>query len=41
VLLRPSGTEPVIRVMVEGEAQAQVQSLAESIANTIRELAAA
>jgi phosphoglucosamine mutase len=41
VLLRPSGTEPVLRVMVEGEAADQVRGLAEGIAQTIRELAAA
>jgi phosphoglucosamine mutase len=40
VLLRPSGTEPVLRVMVEGEAADQVRGLAEGIAQTIRELAA-
>jgi phosphoglucosamine mutase len=32
VLLRPSGTEPVVRVMVEGEDRAHVQALAERIA---------
>lgn len=36
VLLRPSGTEPVIRVMVEGEDGALVQSLTESLAETVR-----
>ncbi|MGQ0524159.1 MAG: phosphoglucosamine mutase [Betaproteobacteria bacterium] len=36
VLLRASGTEPVIRVMVEGKQQARVKMLAESIANTVR-----
>ncbi|WP_028110162.1 phosphoglucosamine mutase [Ferrimonas futtsuensis] len=36
VLLRKSGTEPLIRVMVEGEDQTQVQQLAESIADVIR-----
>ena len=30
VLLRPSGTEPVVRVMVEGEDRAHVQELAET-----------
>ncbi len=41
VLLRPSGTEPVIRVMVEGEAEAEVRALAETIADSIRRRAAA
>ncbi|HXV08492.1 MAG TPA: phosphoglucosamine mutase [Burkholderiales bacterium] len=41
VLLRPSGTEPVIRVMVEGEAAEEVQGLAQSIAEAIRQQAAA
>jgi phosphoglucosamine mutase len=36
VLLRPSGTEPVIRVMVEGEPEALVRELAESIAVPLR-----
>jgi phosphoglucosamine mutase len=36
VLLRPSGTEPVIRVMVEGEDPASVKSLANSIAEAVR-----
>lgn len=35
VLLRPSGTEPVIRVMVEGEEVSQVQRLAENIAEVV------
>ncbi|GAA3535457.1 phosphoglucosamine mutase [Zobellella aerophila] len=35
VLLRKSGTEPLIRVMVEGASQAQVQRLAEHIAEAI------
>ena len=39
VLLRPSGTEPVVRVMVEGEERAHVQALAESIAAAVREAA--
>jgi phosphoglucosamine mutase len=37
VLLRPSGTEPVVRVMVEGEERAHVQKLAETIAAAVRE----
>jgi phosphoglucosamine mutase len=39
VLLRPSGTEPVIRVMVEGEDPARVRTLAESIAEAVRQAA--
>jgi phosphoglucosamine mutase len=35
VVLRASGTEPVIRVMVEGEDGAEVQSLADSIAEAV------
>ena len=35
VLLRPSGTEPVIRVMVEGEDPELVQSLADRIAGVV------
>jgi phosphoglucosamine mutase len=36
VLLRPSGTEPVVRVMVEGVDPAQVQRLAQQLADTVR-----
>ena len=36
VLLRASGTEPVIRVMVEGEGRGLISELAHSLANTIR-----
>ena len=35
VLLRPSGTEPVIRVMVEGPDSGQVQSLANQLAEVV------
>jgi len=38
VLLRPSGTEPVVRVMVEGEERAHVEELAESIAAVVKGL---
>jgi phosphoglucosamine mutase len=36
VLLRPSGTEPVLRVMVEGRDAGQVELLAHGIADTVR-----
>lgn len=36
VLLRPSGTEPVIRVMVEGEDESQVSQLAQQLATTVK-----
>ena len=36
VLLRKSGTEPLIRVMVEGEDEAQVTSLAHRIADAVK-----
>ena len=36
VVLRASGTEPVIRVMVEGEDAGMVQSLAADLAETVR-----
>jgi phosphoglucosamine mutase len=35
VLLRPSGTEPKIRVMVEGQDLKEVQSAAELIAKVV------
>lgn len=35
VLLRPSGTEPVVRVMVEGENSDLVRTLAEELADTV------
>ena len=35
VLLRPSGTEPVIRVMVEGRDAEQVRRLCESLAQEV------
>ncbi|MCX8581623.1 MULTISPECIES: phosphoglucosamine mutase [unclassified Gilliamella] len=36
VLIRKSGTEPLIRVMVEGSNHSQVQKLAEQIANAVK-----
>ena len=38
VLLRPSGTEPLVRVMVEGENYAQVNDLAYSLAERVQEV---
>jgi phosphoglucosamine mutase len=35
VLLRPSGTEPLIRVMVEGEEETMVHALTQSIADAV------
>jgi phosphoglucosamine mutase len=40
VLLRPSGTEPVLRVMVEGEPKEVIESAANSIAAAVRRAAA-
>ena len=37
VILRPSGTEPVVRVTVEGREQAQVEQLAERLARVVQE----
>jgi phosphoglucosamine mutase len=37
VLLRPSGTEPLLRVMVEGRDAAQVERLAQAIAAAVRQ----
>jgi len=39
VLLRPSGTEPVIRVMVEGPDSGQVQALASQLADAVAQAA--
>lgn len=36
VLLRPSGTEPVVRVMVEGEDRAQVEMLCSELAGVVK-----
>jgi phosphoglucosamine mutase len=38
VLLRASGTEPLIRVMVEGRDEGQVRRLADQIADRVRDL---
>jgi phosphoglucosamine mutase len=39
VVLRPSGTEPVIRVMVEGADAGQVKRLSQALADTVRRAA--
>jgi len=41
VLLRPSGTEPVLRVMVEGEPRDAIESAAQSIAAAVKTAARA
>jgi phosphoglucosamine mutase len=41
VNLRPSGTEPLVRVMVEGPSQDEISSIAESVAVVIRKVGAA
>ncbi len=40
VLLRPSGTEALVRVMVEGEPREAIESAAKTIADTVRKAAA-
>jgi phosphoglucosamine mutase len=37
VILRPSGTEPVVRVTVEGREPSTVQVLAEQLADAVRQ----
>ncbi|MCG5031598.1 phosphoglucosamine mutase [Mesosutterella sp. OilRF-GAM-744-9] len=37
VLIRPSGTEPVLRIMVEAPEEAEARRLAEEIASTLRQ----
>jgi phosphoglucosamine mutase len=39
ILLRPSGTEPVIRVMVEGRDEHQVKRCAETLSDAVRGVA--
>ncbi len=36
VLLRPSGTEPLVRVMVEAETPEQARSIADRLADVVR-----
>lgn len=40
VLLRPSGTEPLIRVMVEGRDSSQVEKIAAQLAQSVKQAAA-
>jgi len=37
VLLRPSGTEPVVRVMVEAPTAEQARGVAEGLAEVVRD----
>ncbi len=37
IIVRPSGTEPLLRVMVEGRDEAQIEALAQEVAQVIRE----
>ena len=37
IVVRPSGTEPLIRVMVEGKNEELINSVANAVANTIKE----
>mgnify|MGYP005837454685 CR=1 FL=1 len=39
VLIRPSGTESLVRVMVEGESEEELRDLAQAVANVIEEKA--
>ena len=39
VLIRPSGTEPLVRVMLEGENQEELDELANALAKLIEEKA--
>ena len=37
VLIRPSGTQPLVRVMIEGKEEGQITELANNLANLIKE----
>ncbi|HBL06884.1 MAG TPA: phosphoglucosamine mutase, partial [Clostridium sp.] len=39
VLIRPSGTEPLVRVMLEGENQEEIDKMAHDLAKKIEEKA--
>jgi phosphoglucosamine mutase len=38
VLIRPSGTEPLVRVMIEGKDQKQIEEEAHKLANLIQDV---
>ena len=38
VLIRPSGTEPLVRVMIEGKEQQVIRQEAEKLANLIQDV---
>lgn len=38
VLIRPSGTEPLVRVMIEGKNQEQIEAEAKKLANLIQDV---
>ena len=37
VLIRPSGTQPLVRVMLEGKDEGQIRELAQGLADLIKE----
>ncbi|MBD5634282.1 MAG: phosphoglucosamine mutase, partial [Candidatus Eremiobacteraeota bacterium] len=39
ILVRPSGTEPLIRVMIEGDDPARIDALAHDVADAVRSAA--
>jgi phosphoglucosamine mutase len=41
ILIRPSGTEPLLRIMVEGEDKAEVDLVAQSLAEQAKAIQAA
>jgi phosphoglucosamine mutase len=41
IVLRPSGTEPLIRVMVEASSESQVTEITSGLAGVVREIVAA
>jgi phosphoglucosamine mutase len=38
VLIRPSGTEPLVRVMIEGKDQQEIETEAKQLADLIRKV---